>query len=235
MRKGHLRLADITAPYGSADSGRSAFAAAEFQHTPVSSPTCSKRPPQTAFRRDFPLAWDNVLYESPSRVMSPHTPKRHRLRPNVAYLLLPMCAEKTAGRHFLTTSGAIWPTFADRYGPRAPGYLANGAHRHHALGHAMVSPRPDFIWSGYGKGCAAFEIFISRTTTLGVRFSRKRFIRTAGSARGDLTAETRRKNTGMEGIRGLRSIKDAQLRTNTIRIRNRFIPSIPSIPVKIGR
>lgn len=143
----------FTAPYvirGFADD--TPFAANEFQHNAwfVANLFLKDRP-KPRFARDFPLAWDNVLYESPSLgyVTATHQ-KGIDHGPTVLTYYYPMCHE-SEGRTKLFNYD--WRQLADVC-------LTDIARAHHDIyeltdrldimrwGHAMISPRPNFIWSG---------------------------------------------------------------------------------------
>jgi hypothetical protein len=129
-----------------------AFAANEFQHNAwfVANLFLKDRP-RTRFAKDFPLAWDNVLYESPSLgyVTATHQ-KGIDYGPTVLTYYYPMCHEEN-GRTKLFNYD--WRQLADVC-------LTDMARAHPDIyelttridimrwGHAMISPRPDFIWSG---------------------------------------------------------------------------------------
>ena len=143
----------FTAPYvirGFRDDAP--FAANEFQHNAwfVANLFLKDRP-KPRFTKDFPLAWDNVLYESPSLgyVTATHQ-KGIDYGPTILTYYYPMCAEEN-GRTKLFDYG--WRDLADVC-------LTDLARAHSDIyelttridimrwGHAMISPRPNFIWSG---------------------------------------------------------------------------------------
>lgn len=127
------------------------FAANEFQHNAwfVANLFLNDRP-KPRFTRDFPLAWDNVLYESPSLgyVNATHQ-KGIDYGPAVFSYYFPMCHEE-GGRTKLFDY--TWREMADVC-------LTDVARAHPEIyelcdrvdimrwGHAMISPRPNFIWS----------------------------------------------------------------------------------------
>lgn len=102
--------------------------------------------------RGFPLAWDNVLYESPSLgyVVATHQ-SGPDLGPTVLTYYLPLLDEdaRRARTRLLETSWDEWVgrILAD-LGPAHPG-LADLVERVdvYLWGHAMVKPRPGFLWS----------------------------------------------------------------------------------------
>jgi hypothetical protein len=108
------------------------------------------RPPNR-FPRDFPLAWDNVLYESPSLgyVNSTHQ-KAIDYGAAIFTYYYPMCAEEN-GRAKLF--GLNWRELADVVLTdlsRAHPNIRELTERIDIMrwGHAMISPRPNFLWSG---------------------------------------------------------------------------------------
>ncbi|MFL6467497.1 MAG: flavin monoamine oxidase family protein [Pyrinomonadaceae bacterium] len=142
----------FTAPYvvQGFDKGQP-FAANEFQHNAwfVANMFLKDRPP-AHFARDFPLCWDNVLYESPSLgyVNATHQ-KGIDYGPTVWTYYFPMCHEEE-GRTKLFSYD--WREMADVC-------LADISRAHPAIyelcerldimrwGHAMISPKPNFIWN----------------------------------------------------------------------------------------
>lgn len=128
------------------------FAAAEFQHNAwfVANVFLRDRP-KTRFVRDFPPAWDNVFYESPSLgyVMATHQ-KGIDYGPTVLTYYYPMCHEPEGRTKLLNYD---WRQLADVC-------LSDVARAHPEIyslterldimrwGHAMISPRPNFISSG---------------------------------------------------------------------------------------
>ncbi|MFN2500593.1 MAG: flavin monoamine oxidase family protein [Pyrinomonadaceae bacterium] len=128
------------------------FAAADFQHNAwfVANLFLKDRP-APRFSRDFPLAWDNVLYESPSLgyVTATHQ-KGIDYGPTILTYYYPMCHEEN-GRTKLFNYD--WRQLADVC-------LTDLSRAHRDIrvltervdimrwGHAMISPRPNFIWSG---------------------------------------------------------------------------------------
>lgn len=141
----------FTAPYvlrGFAENAP--FAANEFQHNAwfVANLFLKDRP-KPRFARDFPLAWDNVLYESPSLgyVNATHQ-KGIDYGPAVWTYYYPMCHEE-GGRTKLFNY--TWRDLADVC-------LTDLSRAHSEIyaltdridimrwGHAMISPRTGFIW-----------------------------------------------------------------------------------------
>ena len=128
------------------------FAANEFQHNSwfVANLFLKDRP-KPRFAKDFPLAWDNVLYESPSLgyVNATHQ-KGIDYGPAVWTYYYPMCHEENGRTKLFNYE---WRDLADVC-------LTDLARSHPDIydlteridimrwGHAMISPRPNFIWSG---------------------------------------------------------------------------------------
>lgn len=141
----------FTAPYvirGFAED--SPFAAGEFQHNAwfVANLFLKDRP-KPRFARDFPLAWDNILYESPSLgyVNATHQ-KGVDYGPTVWTYYYPMCHEQE-GRTKLFDYA--WSDLADvclKDIERAHPEIYDLTTRIDIMrwGHAMISPRPGFIW-----------------------------------------------------------------------------------------
>ena len=128
------------------------FAAGEFQHNAwfVANLFLKDRP-KPRFSKDFPLSWDNVLYESPSLgyVTATHQ-KGIDYGPTVLTYYYPMCHE-TDGRTKLFAYD--WRQLADvclTDLSRAHSDIYELTERIDIMrwGHAMISPRPNFIWSG---------------------------------------------------------------------------------------
>ena len=128
------------------------FPASEFRHNAwfVANLHLKDRP-KPRFAKDFPLSWDNVLFESPSLgyVTATHQ-KGLDYGPTVLTYYYPMC-EDPNGR--TTLFNYDWQQLADVC-------LTDLARAHPDIydlttrldvmrwGHAMISPRPNFIWSG---------------------------------------------------------------------------------------
>ncbi len=106
--------------------------------------------PATQFKRDFPLAWDNVLYESPSLgyVNATHQKGIDYGRTIFTYYF-PMASPDGRAKLF----GLNWRELADIV-------LSDLSHAHKDIrtlttridimrwGHAMISPRTNFMWNG---------------------------------------------------------------------------------------
>src|SRR5690606_26345374 len=128
------------------------FDAAAFEHNSwfVANLFLKDRP-KPRFARDFPLAWDNVLYESPSLgyVTATHQ-KGIDYGPTILTYYYPMCREENARTKLFNYT---WRELADVC-------LSDLSLAHPDIydlttridimrwGHAMISPRPGFIWSG---------------------------------------------------------------------------------------
>lgn len=127
------------------------FDAREFQHNAwfVANLFLKDRP-VSRFARDFPLAWDNVLYESPSLgyVNATHQNGIDH-GPTIWTYYYPMCHEESPRTKLFDYE---WRDLADVC-------LTDLARAHPDIyelttridvmrwGHAMISPRPGFIWS----------------------------------------------------------------------------------------
>jgi protoporphyrinogen oxidase len=143
----------FTAPYiirGFADA--EPFVASEFQHNAwfVANLFLNDRP-KSRFARDFPLSWDNVLYDSPSLgyVTATHQ-KGIDYGPTILTYYYPMCREENGRTKLFDYS---WRELADvcltdlsRAHPDI--YELTSRVDIMRWGHAMISPRPNFIWSG---------------------------------------------------------------------------------------
>ncbi len=107
--------------------------------------------PKNRFTRDFPLAWDNVIYESPSLgyVNSTHQ-KGLDYGPAVFTYYYPMCAEENGRAKLFGLSHAEMCDIVLSDLARAHPTIRDLTSRIDIMrwGHAMISPRPDFLWSG---------------------------------------------------------------------------------------
>jgi Flavin containing amine oxidoreductase len=175
------------------------FAAGEFQHNAwfVANLFLKDRP-KTRFTKDFPLAWDNVLYESPSLgyVTATHQ-KGIDYGPTILTYYYPMSAEPD-GR--TTLFNYDWRQLADVC-------LTDLARAHPDIyeltarldvmrwGHAMISPRPGFIWSGIREQAVKpyRNIHFAHTDLSGVALFEEAFYHGLRAAREVLTAETQRR------------------------------------------
>lgn len=130
----------------------------EFHHNAwfVANLTLKDRP-RVNFAKDYPLAWDNVIYDSPSLgyVNSTHQ-KGMDYGKTVFTYYYPMCGEEN-GREKLFSMD--WKQLCDVI-------LSDLSRAHKDIGelvtridimrwgHAMISPRPNFIWSGVREKAA---------------------------------------------------------------------------------
>ncbi|HVF49192.1 MAG TPA: FAD-dependent oxidoreductase [Pyrinomonadaceae bacterium] len=101
----------------------------------------------------FPLAWDNVLYESPSLGYVVATHQRGLERgPTVFTYYYPLTDPdpRAARRRLLTTDWKAWADVTLTDLARAHRDIRAHVERLDVMrwGHAMIRPRPDFIWRG---------------------------------------------------------------------------------------
>lgn len=175
------------------------FAANEFQHNAwfVANLFLKDRP-KPRFARDFPLAWDNVLYESPSLgyVNATHQ-KGIDYGPTIWTYYYPMCHEKDGRTKLFNYE---WKELADVC-------LTDIARAHPEIydlcdrvdimrwGHAMISPRPNFIWSGVReKAMQPFRnIYFAHTDLSGIALFEEAFFHGLRAANEILTTETQRR------------------------------------------
>ena len=122
----------------------------EFGSWMVANLTLRDRPKQMS-PRDFPLAWDNVLYESPSLGYVVATHQRSLDRgPTVFTYYHPLCDEnpREARTRLLQTDWQGWAevTLADL--SRAHPDIRDQVERLDVMrwGHAMIRPRTGFMW-----------------------------------------------------------------------------------------
>jgi glycine/D-amino acid oxidase-like deaminating enzyme len=107
--------------------------------------------PKANSPRDFPLAWDNVLYESPSLGYVVATHQRGIDRgPTVLTYYYPLCDEnaRVARTRLLETDWRGWAEIALTDLSRAHPDIRNLVERLDVMrwGHAMIRPRTGFIW-----------------------------------------------------------------------------------------
>jgi hypothetical protein len=107
--------------------------------------------PASIVKRDFPLAWDNVLYESPSLGYVAATHQRGIDRgPTVFTYYYPLCDKdpRIARTRLLETDWGGWADVALTDLSRAHPDIRNLVERLDVMrwGHAMIRPRPGFIW-----------------------------------------------------------------------------------------
>ena len=134
----------------------------EFGSWMVANLTLRERPKQMS-PRDFPLAWDNVLYESPSLGYVVATHQRSLDQgPTVFTYYYPLCEEnpRVARTRLLETDWRGWAevTLADL--SRAHPDIRDQVERLDVMrwGHAMIRPRPGFMWGQSRRdGARAFR------------------------------------------------------------------------------
>ena len=107
--------------------------------------------PKANSPRDFPLAWDNVLYESPSLGYVVATHQRGLDRgPTVLTYYYPLCDEnpRLARTRLLETDWHGWAEIALTDLSRAHPDIRNLVERLDVMrwGHAMIRPRTGFMW-----------------------------------------------------------------------------------------
>ena len=115
----------------------------------VANLTLRDRPKQS--QRDFPLAWDNVLYESPSLGYVVATHQRGLDRgPTVLTYYYPLCDEneRDARTRLLETDWRGWADVALTDLSRAHPDIRELVERLDVMrwGHAMIRPRTGFMW-----------------------------------------------------------------------------------------
>lgn len=109
--------------------------------------------------RDFPLAWDNVLYESPSLGYVVATHQRGLDRgPTVLTYYYPLCDEnpRLARTRLLETDWRGWAEIALTDLSRAHPDIRNLVERLDVMrwGHAMIRPRTGFMWGNARREAA---------------------------------------------------------------------------------
>ena len=107
--------------------------------------------PRPGSQRDFPLAWDNVLYESPSLGYVVATHQRGIDRgPTVFTYYYPLCDEnaRVARTRLLDTDWRGWAEVALTDLSRAHPDIRELVERLDVMrwGHAMIRPRTGFMW-----------------------------------------------------------------------------------------
>jgi hypothetical protein len=107
--------------------------------------------PKSSSQRDFPLAWDNVLYESESLGYVVATHQRGIDRgPTVFTYYYPLCDEnaRTARTRLLETDWRGWADVALTDLSRAHTDIRSLVERLDVMrwGHAMIRPRTGFMW-----------------------------------------------------------------------------------------
>lgn len=110
-----------------------------------------KNRPTNRFAKDFPLAWDNVLYESPSLgyVNSTHQ-KGSDYGAAVFTYYYPMCAEENARAKLFALDHRELADIVISDLSRAHPNIRELVEKIDVMrwGHAMISPRTNFLWSG---------------------------------------------------------------------------------------
>lgn len=190
----------FTAPYVICGFREDApFSANEFQHNAwfVANLFLKDRPKQR-FQKDFPLAWDNVLYESPSLgyVNATHQ-KGIDYGPTVLTYYYPMCHEPEGRTKLFNYE---WRDLVDvcltdiaRAHPDI--YELTGRVDIMRWGHAMISPRPNFLWSGVREQAMKpyRNIHFAHTDLSGIALFEEAFYHGMRAAKEVLTAETQRR------------------------------------------
>jgi hypothetical protein len=123
----------------------------EFEYSPwlIANLTLPQRPPE----RGFPLAWDNVLYDSPSLgyVVATHQIDRG-LGPTVFTFYHAFCDSdvKEARARLLSGNWSEWKEHVLDDLERAHPGIRGLVTRLDIMrwGHAMIRPRPGFVWGG---------------------------------------------------------------------------------------
>jgi hypothetical protein len=115
--------------------------------------------PKASSPRDFPLAWDNVLYESPSLGYVVATHQRGLDRgPTVLTYYYPLCDEdpRLARTRLLETDWRGWAEIALTDLDRAHSDIRNLVERLDVMrwGHAMIRPRTGFMWGNARREAA---------------------------------------------------------------------------------
>jgi hypothetical protein len=120
-----------------------------------------KERPNNRFRRDFPLCWDNVLYESPSLGYVTATHQRGLdYGATVFTYYFPMCETGSERENRTRLFAMNWKDCADLVLTdleRAHKDIRTLTERLDVMrwGHAMISPRPNFLWNGSRTEAAA--------------------------------------------------------------------------------
>jgi len=175
------------------------FAANEFQHNAwwVANLQLKDRP-KPRFAKDFPLSWDNVFYDSPSLgyVTATHQ-KEIDYGPTILTYYYPMCGVEN-GRQ--TLFNYDWRQMADvclTDMSRAHPDIYDLVSRIDIMrwGHAMISPRPGFLWGGERQKATKpyRNIHFAHTDLSGVALFEQAFYHGLRAAEEVLTAETQRR------------------------------------------
>jgi NAD(P)-binding Rossmann-like domain len=175
------------------------FSASAFQHNAwfVANLFLKDRP-KPRFAKDFPLSWDNVLYESPSLgyVTATHQ-KGIDYGPTIMTYYYPMCAEENGRTRLFNYE---WRDLADvclTDLSRAHPDIYDLTARIDIMrwGHAMISPRPNFTWSGVReKAMQPYRgIHFAHTDLSGIALFEEAFYHGLRAEKEVLTAETQRR------------------------------------------
>jgi len=119
--------------------------------------------PKQALQRDFPLAWDNVLYESPSLGYVVATHQRGRdYGPTVFTYYYPLCDQdgRLARTRLLEMGWDSWAEVTLSDLSRAHPDIRELVERLDVMrwGHAMIRPRTGFMWGAARReGSASFR------------------------------------------------------------------------------
>lgn len=117
--------------------------------------------PKNRFNKDYPLCWDNVLYESPSLGYVAATHQRGiDYGATVFTYYFPMCETGTERENRTKLFAMNWRECADLVLSdleRAHKDIRQLTERLDVMrwGHAMISPRPNFIWNGAREKASA--------------------------------------------------------------------------------
>ena len=190
----------FTAPYVIRGFNEAApFAANEFQHNAwfVANLFLKDRP-KPRFPRDFPLAWDNVLYESPSLGYVNATHQKGIDHGSTIWTYYyPMCHEENGRTKLFNYE---WRDLADvclTDMARAHSDIYDLCERVDIMrwGHAMISPRPGFIWGETReKAQTPFRnIHFAHTDLSGIALFEEAFYHGLRAAKEVFTAETPRR------------------------------------------
>lgn len=115
--------------------------------------------PKQSLQRDFPLAWDNVLYESPSLgyVVATHQSGRD-YGPTVFTYYYPLCDEnaRVARTRLLEMDWQAWAEITLSDLSRAHPDIRHLVERLDVMrwGHAMIRPRTGFMWGPARRAAA---------------------------------------------------------------------------------
>jgi protoporphyrinogen oxidase len=175
----------------------SPFGAEEFRHNSwfVANLFLKDRP-KPRFARDFPLAWDNVLYESPGLgyVTATHQ-KGIDHGPTVLTYYYPMCHEENGRTKLFNYSYRDLADVCLSDLSRAHPDIVDLVSRIDIMrwGHAMISPRPNFVWgSERNKAARPYKnIHFAHTDLSGVALFEEAFYHGLRAAEAILDARAR--------------------------------------------